>query len=95
MAGLLLTGYMPGRAPVYMHCVHGYKPGYILDAASGLAVCRSFRFQCAFVVMAFGLVSLGPLCLAVVHCWVNHCFGSWVLPAIFYLLRLKRLHTVP
>ena len=33
------------------------------------------------VVMEFDLDSLDPLRLAVVLCWVDRCFGSWVLLA--------------
>ena len=54
--------------------------GDLLDAARGLAVCRIivfFTWVCRDGVW-FGFVR-SALLLAVVLCWVDHCFDSWVL----------------
>ena len=75
-----------GRIPVYVRHVCFD----LLDAAWGYAVCRNFfffltRMYCVGVWFHF----VGrALLLDVVLCWVDCCFGSWVLLCLFCLLHV-------
>ena len=54
----------------------------------GVLLCVGvFCFVCGLAVMALGVVR-SARCHAVVFCWVDRCFASWVLLGLFYLLRV-------
>ena len=86
VAGLLMTGCLWAHPCIHASCVLTYLTRLGAELRVGLLG----LFTCVYCVGGwFGFVGF-KLLLADVLCWVEHIFGSWVLLALLYLLRVTQ-----